>query len=226
MVNKEKSAIFFSGNCDDDMKQTMHTHTGIVTEALGEKYLGLPTALGRSTDVHFESILNKLKGLVRGWSPKLMNYAAREVLVKAVCQAIPTFSMSCFQLSKKLCKKLTGVVARFFWGGDENKRKMHWRKWREIAIPKSEGGLGFRDFLTFNQALLAKQAWRLLTNPTSLCAQVLKGKYFSDCGFMDAKKKRGCSHVWRAILHGRKALDVGLIKRVGNGANISPWDDP
>jgi hypothetical protein len=34
------------------------------------------------------------------------------------------------------------VVARFFSGGDENKRKVHWRKWKEIAIPKSEGGMG------------------------------------------------------------------------------------
>jgi hypothetical protein len=35
------------------------------------------------------------------------------------------------------------VVARFFSRGDENKRKMHRRKWKEIAIPKSEGGIGF-----------------------------------------------------------------------------------
>ena len=92
----------------------------------------------------------------------------------------------------------------------------------DIAIPKTDGGLGFRDFLTFNQSLLAKQSWRLLTNPNSLCGRVVKGKYFHNCDFMNARKKRNSSHVWRAILHGRLALKVGIIKRVGDGATIRP----
>lgn len=46
MIDVAKSAIFFSANCDDQMKEEMKTTTGIQTEALCEKYLGLPTAVG------------------------------------------------------------------------------------------------------------------------------------------------------------------------------------
>lgn len=142
MVNRDKSAIFFSGNCTDEMKLQVHTVLGIAAEALVEKYLGLPTAIGRSTDAEFEHIMSKVKRLVNGGIPRMLSSVGREVYIKSICQAIPTYSMSCFRLSKKFCKKLTGVIARFWWGGDEKKRKMHWRKWEEIAIPKGEGAWG------------------------------------------------------------------------------------
>jgi hypothetical protein len=67
MVNMAKSAIFFSANCDDQMKEEMKNSTGITTEALCEKYLGLPTTVGRSTKESFEHIPSKIKGLMGGW---------------------------------------------------------------------------------------------------------------------------------------------------------------
>jgi hypothetical protein len=208
------------------MKLQVHTALEIAAEALVEKYLGLPTALGRSTDAEFEHIMSKVKRLVNRGIPRMLSSAGREVYIKSICQAIPTYSMSCFRLSKKLCKKLTSVIARFWCGGDEKKRKMHWRKWEEITIPKGEGGMGFRDLQLFNQSMLARQGWRLLTRPESLCARVLKGRYFHDCDFVAARKKRNSSHTWRAILHGREALNSGLIKRIGDGSTIKVWDVP
>jgi ribonuclease HI len=226
MVDRAKSAVFFSANCTNEMKQEVHEFSGIDVEALVEKYLGLPTALGRLSDDQFEHIITKLKKLVNSYAAKNLSGAVREVLVKAICQAIPTYSMSCFRLSKKMCKRITSIVARFWWGGHEHKQKIHWKKWSDIAIPKDAGGMGFRDFQLFNQAMLAKQGWRLMTKPDSLCAKVLRGKYYHGSDFLSATKKKNSLHVWRAILHGREALKKGLIKRVGDGSTIRIFDDP
>jgi hypothetical protein len=117
-------------------------------------------------------------------------------------------------------------VARFWWGGDDKKPKIHWKKWAKIAIPKSSGGMGFRDFQLFNQAMLAKQAWRLMDKPDSLYARVIRGKYFHDKDLLSSPNKRKNSHIWKAILHGREALKKGLIKRVGDGSSINVWEDP
>ncbi|XP_028754420.1 uncharacterized protein LOC114713907 [Neltuma alba] len=46
--------------------------------------------------------------------------------------------------------------------------KIHWTSWKALTKSKKEGGLGFKDFMGFNNALLAKTAWRILHNPDSL----------------------------------------------------------
>ncbi|GJN27911.1 hypothetical protein PR202_gb15975 [Eleusine coracana subsp. coracana] len=103
LVNHDKSAIFYSSNCTDVMKQEFSETMHIVQEALAERYLGLPTALGRSINDVFEYMLSKLKGLIGGWSEKNMSSAAKEVLIKSVAQSIPTYPMSCFKIPIETC---------------------------------------------------------------------------------------------------------------------------
>jgi hypothetical protein len=84
--------------------------------------------------------------------------------------------------------------------------------------------MGFRDFSLFNQAMLGKQGWRLLMSPGSLCAKVLRGKYYPNGDFLTATKKRRSSETWRSILHGRVVLKKGLIMRIGPG-DVYIWQD-
>ena len=78
----------------------------------------------------------------------------------------------------------------------------------------------------FNQALLAKQAWRLLDTPGSLCAQLLKDKYYPSSHILDTVLLGNGSAVWKGILHGLGLLKKGVIWRVGNGSAIHTWRDP
>lgn len=100
MVNKEKSVVFFSENCTDDMKKKVRESLQIEKEALAEKYLGLPTTLGRLTKEAFEYMPRRLRGLVGGWSGRELSYAGREVLLKSVARAILTYPMSRFLVPK------------------------------------------------------------------------------------------------------------------------------
>jgi hypothetical protein len=117
-----------------------------------------------------------------------LSRAGNEALIKAVIQAIPTFVMSCFELPLATCEKLKTLIANRWWGVENGKKKMHWRSWAWLSTPKCLGGMGFRDFALFNQAMLAKQGWRLLTVPDSLCARVLKGRYYPDTDFLHAAR--------------------------------------
>ena len=89
--------------------------------------------------------------------------------------------------------------------------------------PKTHGGMGFRDMRLFNQALLARQAWRLLEFPNSLCAQVLKAKDYPNDVLTNTVFTGNGSSTWHAIEYGLELLKKGIIWRVGNGASIRAW---
>lgn len=102
---------------------------------------------------------------------------------------------------------------------------MYWVSWDDRTKPKSGGGLSLRDIQLFNQALLAKQAWRLLTNPRSLLAIILLGKYCQKQFLLQVEAPTACSHGWRSILHGRDLLRGHIGKAIGNGKTTKVWKD-
>ena len=50
--------------------------------------------------------------------------AGKEILIKAVAQAVSSYSMSCFLLPKKLCEELTSLVRQFWRGQVKDKKKL------------------------------------------------------------------------------------------------------
>lgn len=95
-----------------------------------------------------------------------------------------------------------------------------------MSLPKREGGLGFRDLHKFNKALLAKQVWRILSNPNSLIARLYKGLYHPNTSYIKAPTGNYASYGWRSIQEGKDLLQKGLRVRIGNGVDTRIWEDP
>jgi hypothetical protein len=167
----------------------------------------------------FVPIKERYRKKLSDWTEKYASSAAKEVLIKAVAQAIPSFAMSVFQFTSGLCEDLMKMTREFWWGEEDDKKHIHWSSWDKLIQKKSKGGMGFRDLGLFNQALLAKQAWRLLDQPESLCARLLKAKYYPNANLMDTAFVKNPSPGWKGIAHGLELLKKGAVWRINNGKN-------
>jgi hypothetical protein len=73
--------------------------------------------------------------------------AGKEILIKAVAQAIPTYAMACFDLTIKFCDQVRAMISRYWWS-QQDRDKMHWLPYL-MKQAKYAGGMGFRDLYAF-----------------------------------------------------------------------------
>ncbi|KAF5468936.1 hypothetical protein F2P56_013044 [Juglans regia] len=145
-------------------------------------------------------------------------------MVKAVLQAIPTYSISVFKMPKKLCSDLEALISRFWWKNNRTDAGIHWKTWELLGSSKDGGGLGFRSMEGFNRAMLAKQGWRLVQRQDSLVAKIFNEKYLKWQFYTAAKLGRSPSLIWRSLWEVKDVVERGLRWRVGNGRKIQIWD--
>jgi hypothetical protein len=188
--------------------------------------LGLPIHVGNNKVEIFSYLKERVWQRIQGWKEKLLSNAGKKIMTKVVAQAIPTYAMRCFDITKEVCDQISRQICRYWWSQNNKENKMHWLSWEKLKRSKKQGGLVFRDVHAFNMAMLAKQGWRLIQSLNSLRAKILKAKYYRDEHMLNAKSKDGMSYTWRSILRGIELLKKGVIWRVGNGENISIWEDP
>ena len=182
------------------MKDQIQAILGVPAICRYEQYLGLPAFVGRAKKQIFIYIKERVWKKLQWWKEKLLSQAGREVLIKSVIQAIPTYTMSCFKLPKGLIKELEILIRKFWWGFSGGDRKIHWVKWDRLCEAKELGGMGFKEIEKFNDALLAKQVWRMINNLDSLCHRVFKARFFPDCSILEARDSNVGSYAWKSIL--------------------------
>jgi hypothetical protein len=218
------SLLVREGRDAHDLEQ-VRSVLGVEKVEFEEKHLGLPTPLGRVKRGLFQPLEAKFLKRITAWREKDLSAAGKEIQIKSIAQALPNYIMSVFKLTGGLCEDLMRAIRAYWWGAEKGHRKVQWVSWKTLILQKSHGGMGFKDLQLLNQALLARQAWRLLAFPDSLCAHVLKVKYFPAGNLLDTTIASEASSTWRAIKFGLELLKKGVVWRVGYGESICIWRD-
>jgi hypothetical protein len=51
-----------------------------------------------------------------GWKEKILSSGEKEVLLKAIAQAVASYAMSVFKIPKQICKRTSTAISNFWWG--------------------------------------------------------------------------------------------------------------
>jgi hypothetical protein len=103
----------------------------------------------------------------------------------------------------------------------------HLVQWDKVCSPIDEGGLGIRNVMRFNQALLGKWLWRFAHEEGTWWRSVLVAKYGSAWGGWHSSDIFG-SHgvgVWKFICMGWQIFRSHFRFDLDEGSKIRFWDD-
>ncbi|GAU30435.1 hypothetical protein TSUD_392480 [Trifolium subterraneum] len=198
-INLTKSKVFFSCNFSRAAQEDLSNMMGVKHVMGTGAYLGLPSMMRRSKKETFAFIKDEIWKRINLWRSRPLSRAGKEIMIKSVLQAIPTYVMSIYLLPDSLIDNIERMINAFCWGGGDNNKGIRWLAWKRTVCPKEEGGLGFRDFQLFNMAMVAKQDSKLGNNP---------------------------SFTWRSIWKSRKVLLHGCRWSIGDGSNIKVMGEP
>lgn len=105
------------------------------------RFFGLLAYLQKSKCQSFNYLKERIEKKYMSWKEKFLSKGGKEVLIKAISSTILVYAMSTFRLPSSLCDKINSIMANFWWGQQQNERKLLRVSWSNLCNNKEEGGL-------------------------------------------------------------------------------------
>ncbi|KAL4283814.1 hypothetical protein GQ457_16G010140 [Hibiscus cannabinus] len=156
-INYDKSSIYFSPATPLTSRARFFDILPVKEVSEPNTYLGMPLIIGRNKLRAFGFLSDNVSSRVRSWNKNLLSFGGREVFLKAVAQALPTYVMSCYMIPDCIIDRIVRVMRNYWWSERTSGRGWPMIAWKKLCAPKRAGGLAFRDLHQFNIALLGKQ---------------------------------------------------------------------
>lgn len=99
---------------------------GVRHVAKHDKYIGLPTIIRQSKKAAFSCLKERIWKKLHDWKNKFLSQAKKEVLIKAVAQAIPAYMMGLFCIPEGIICEINSVITHFWLGPKGTECKLHW----------------------------------------------------------------------------------------------------
>ncbi|GJV68126.1 RNA-directed DNA polymerase, eukaryota, reverse transcriptase zinc-binding domain protein [Tanacetum coccineum] len=228
-INIHKSKIYGIGVNEDEV-YNMASNAGCIAGNIPFNYLGLPIGSNMKSIASWKMLIDRFRSRLSTWKASLLSIRGRLTLIKHVLGSLGIYYLSINRAPESVLNDLERIRSNFFWGGNQDGKKMAWVKWSIILNSYDNRGLNIGSLKAFNLALLQKWRWRLFTSPNDLWVKVVKAFHGHEGGF----DNNGCSFkgTWANIVGSSNFLhSKGIILNnsfrfnAGCGTRIRFWKD-
>jgi hypothetical protein len=175
-VNLTKSNLIPVGHVDQAERLADILGCGFAT--LPVKYLSLPLGASYKSTHIWDGVVEKIEHRLTSWKMMYLSKGGRVTLIKSTLANVPIYFLFLFHLPRSVAARLEKLQRDFLWGGLGEESKIHLVRWSKVYSPISDGGLGIRNLLMFNHALLGKWLLRYGIEREAWWRVVMSGKLF------------------------------------------------
>ncbi|GKC10181.1 hypothetical protein Tco_1001791 [Tanacetum coccineum] len=187
-INIHKSNIYGIGVNEDEV-YNMASNAGCIAGNIPFNYLGLPIGSNMKSIVSWKILIDHFRSRLSTWKASLLYIRGLLTLINCVLGSLGIYYLSIFRSPESVLNDFERTWSNFFWGGNQEGKKMAWVKWPIILNSYDNAGLNIGSLKSFNLALLQKWRWRLFTSPNDLWVKVVKAFHGHEGDF----DNNGCS---------------------------------
>ncbi|GJY24734.1 RNA-directed DNA polymerase, eukaryota, reverse transcriptase zinc-binding domain protein [Tanacetum coccineum] len=222
--NIGKSTIFF-GSVPLDVQRDILTIMPFQVGKLPMKYLGVPLIAKKLGINDCKSLVNKVSEKINCWKNKVLSYAGRIQLIASVLSSMQIYWASVYMLPSSTINEIEKLLKGFLWCQGpltSGKAKV---AWKQVCLPKEQGGLGIKSLKKWNEVLLIKQLWKIIEGKESLWVKWVNVVKLKGSSIWDIEAKYNDSCGWKKLLELRNRIKAHVFYSIGDGRNVSMWFD-
>ncbi|XP_074299449.1 uncharacterized protein LOC141630553 [Silene latifolia] len=212
-ANPLKTCLYYGGVANDVIEDILRT-TGFTQGEFPFRYLGIPLFPTRLHQNMFQPLLDKITRKLAHWAKHTLSYAGKVTLTNSVIFVLQNFWGASILLPKGIVKKIHQLYQRFFWGYDNESRRMIFKSWNSFCYPRAEGGIDMKEVLAWNQTQLLKWFWKLEHQPQILWVQWTKAYIIRHVDVWQLPPRSSDSWYWSNLLKVRDwfMVQMGTIE--------------
>jgi hypothetical protein len=174
-MNFHKSELFCYGSLKE-FEEEYSQIFGCGTVSFPFRYLGIPLHHRKLRNSDWKEVEERFQKKLSSCKGKMLSTGGRVVLINSIVGSLSIFTLSFFEVPRKILKKLDYYRSRFFWQSGGHKKEYRLTRWDVICAPKDQGGLGILDLDLQNRCLLSKRLFKLI-NEDGMWQSILLKKY-------------------------------------------------
>ncbi|XP_022014976.1 uncharacterized protein LOC110914495 [Helianthus annuus] len=219
-----KSTIFFC-NVPDSTKTRIAEVVPFEEGKLPIKYLGVPLIASRLLRNDCKVLVERVDKRINDWKNRFLSFAGKLQLVVAVLSSIHVYWASVFILPVSIIKQLENKMREFLWGNGSGSKGRAKVAWKEVCLPKMEGGLGIRRISDVNKSLMAYHIYSIISGRKSLWTTWIELYRLRGRSIWDIPVQVNSPWGWKRLMKCKDIFREHLWTKIGNGHRTSLWFD-